>query len=170
MYGVILTGAPGAGKSEVAAYLHDLLGDGGADAALVEVDSLERSYPAIDRERSFSHLAMLASSYREVGSEILIVTATIEDDDYRTALLAAAGVDEHLLVMLEADPETMRERILDREPPGWSGLPDLLNASRGLAESLRLLDGVDVTISTEDRRPSDVAAEIELAFRSASGI
>ena len=124
----------------------------------------------IDRERSLSHLAMLAKSYREVGSEVLVVTATIEDEDYRTDLLAAAGVDEHLLVLLEADPETMRERILDREPPGWSGLPGLLNASRSLAESLRLLDCVDVTISTEDRQPSDVAAEIELALRSASGI
>ncbi len=96
---------------------------------------------------------MLAASYREVGSEVLIVSATIEDEDYRTALLAAAGAEEHLLVLLEADPETMRERILDREPPGWSGLPDLLNASRSLAESMRLLDGVDVTISTEDRQP-----------------
>ena len=85
-------------------------------------------------------------------------------------MLAATGTEEHLLVLLEADPETMRERILDREPPGWSGLPDLLNASRSLAESLRLLDGVDVTISTEDRQPSDVAAEIELAFRTAAGI
>ncbi len=170
MFALVLTGAPGAGKSEVASYLHDLLGDGGVDAALAEVDSLERSYPAIDRHRSLSHLSMLASSYRDVGSEVLIVTATIEDADHRAAVLAAAGGDDQLVVLLEADPETTRERILDREPPGWEGLPDLLNASRSLADSMRNLEGVDVTISTEDRQPADVAAEIELAFRTASGI
>jgi len=170
MFALVITGAPGAGKSEVGSYVHDLLGDAGVDAAMAEVDSLERSYPAIDRERSLSHLRMLAESYREVGSEVLIVSATVEDDDYRTDLLAAVGAEDHLLVLLEADPETMRERILDREPPGWSGLPDLLNASRSLADSMQLLDGIDVTISTEDRQPNDVAAEIELAFRTASGL
>lgn len=169
MFAIVITGAPGAGKSEVGAYLHDLLGDAGEDAAMVEVDAVERSYPAIDRDRSLSHLRMLAGSYREVGSEILIVTATIEDGAHRDAVLAATGADERMLVLLEADPETMRDRILEREPPGWSGMADLLNASRALAGSLASLPGVDVTINTEDREPADVAAEIELAYRSAAG-
>ena len=169
MFAIVITGAPGAGKSEVGSYLHDLLGDAGEDAAMVEIDSLERSYPAIDRERSFSHLAGLASSYREVGAEILIVTATVEDDAYMEGLLAAAGADAALIVLLEADAETMRERILDREPPGWSGLAELMNASRELAETMGGLSALDATISTEDRGPSDVAAEIELAYRAAAG-
>ena len=169
MFSVVITGAPGAGKSEVGSCLHDLLGDAGEDAAMVEVDSLGRSYPVIDRERSFSPLAGLASSYREVGAATLIVTATVEDDDYMAGLLGATAADGSLVVLLEADPETMRERILDREPPGWSGLAELLNASRNLADSMGSLNGVDVTISTEDRSPSDVAAEVELAYRAATG-
>ena len=38
----------------------------------------------------------------------------------------------------------MRDRILDREPPGWEGLPELLNASRSLAASMPALEGVDL--------------------------
>jgi predicted kinase len=166
MFALILTGPPGAGKSEVAASIHDRLGDEGVDAALIEVDALERSYPPIDRERSISHLRMLAASYREVGSELLVITATLEDEEYRLAVLAAAAADDHLLVRLEADPETMRERLLSREPPGWSGLPELLNASRRLAESMQDLAGVGIAISTEGRQPDEVAAAVDAELRS----
>lgn len=166
MFALVLTGPPGAGKSEVASCIHDTLGDEGVDAALIEVDALERSYPPIDRDRSISHLRMLAASYREVGSELLLITATLEDDEYRLAVLAAAAADDHLLVRLEADPETMRERLLSREPPGWSGLPELLNSSRRLAASMQDLPGVGMTISTEGKQPGEVAAAVAAELRS----
>jgi predicted kinase len=166
MLAVLVTGPPGAGKSEVASSLHDSLGEGGVDAAMIEVDALERSYPPIDRERSIRHLEMLADSYREVGSELLIVTATIEDDDYMAAAVAAIGADEMFTVRLEADPETLRERILAREPPGWEGLPELLNASRSLAASMPALAGVDLVLSTEGEQPAAVAERIEASIGS----
>ena len=165
MFALVLTGPPGAGKSEVASSLHDSLGEAGVDAALLEVDALERSYPPIDRERSISHLATLASSYREIGTDLLIVTATLEDDAYRQAVFEATGADRHLLVRLEAEPETLRERLLAREPPGWEGLPELLNASRALAASMKELPGVDVVLSTEGEQPAAVAAQVEAVLR-----
>lgn len=165
MFALTLTGAPGAGKSEVASYLHDQLGDDGVDAALIELDALERSHPPIDRERAVSHLRMLAASYREVGTELLLVTATLEDEEYWTAAIGAAAADDHMLVLLDADPETMRERLLSREPPGWSGLPELLNSSRRLAESMKGLTDVDLVISTDGRQPAEVAAELEAELR-----
>jgi len=165
MFALVLTGPPGAGKSEVASSLHDSLGEAGVDAALLEVDALERSYPPIDRERSISHLATLASSYREIGTDLLIVTATLEDDAYRQAVFEATGADRHLLVRLEAEPETLRERLLAREPPGWEGLPELLNASRALAASMKELAGVDVVLSTECEQPAAVAAQVEAVLR-----
>ena len=70
------------------------------------------------------------------------------------------NLDAALVVRLEADPDTLRERILAREPPGWGGLPDLLNASRRLAESMKDLGGVDLVISTEGRQPAKVAEEL----------
>ena len=151
MLAVLITGPPGAGKSEVASSLHDSLGESGVDAAMIEVDALERSYPPIDRERSIGHLEMLARSYARWAAGLLIVTATIEDDDYMLAALAAIGADETLLVRLEADPETLRDRILAREPPGWDGLPELLNASRSLAASMPELAGVDLVVEHRGR-------------------
>ena len=164
MLAVLVTGPPGAGKSEVASSLHDSLGESGVDAAMIEVDALERSYPPIDRGRSIRHLEMLARSYDELGSGTLIVTATAEDDEYMQAALAAIGADETFIVRLEADPETLRDRILAREPPGWEGLPELLNASRSLAASMPDLAGVDLVLSTEGEQPAAVAERIEAAI------
>lgn len=47
MLALVITGPPGAGKSEVAAALHDSLGEAGEDVAMIEADELERSYPPI---------------------------------------------------------------------------------------------------------------------------
>ena len=168
MFALLLTGPLGAGKSEVASALHDSLGEAGEDAALIEVDALERSHPPIDRERAIGHLKMLAGSYRDLGTPVLLVTATLEDDDYRDAAVAAIGADDLMVVRLEAEPDTLRERILAREPPGWGGLPDLLNASRDLAESMKSLDAEHV-ISTEGRQPAEVAEELEGALRERRG-
>ena len=165
MFALVLTGPPGAGKSEVASSLHDSLGEAGVDAALLEVDALERSYPPLDRERSISHLATLASSYREIGTDLLIVTATIANDAYRQAVFEATGADRHVLIRLEAEPGTLRERLLAREPPGWDGLPELLNASRALAASMKDLPGVDAVLSTQGDQPAAVAAQAEAVLR-----
>ncbi len=165
MRALVITGPPGAGKSEVAAALHDSLGDAGEDVALIESDELERSHPPIARSRSIEHLRMLADSYRELGTPLLLVTATLEDDRHREELLAAIGADRAPLVRLEADPETLRDRILAREPPGWEGLPELLNASRALAASMpEGLGGVDLVLSTEGRTPAGVAEGIAAAL------
>ena len=82
------------------------------------------------------------------------------------AALAAIGADETFVVRLEADPETLRDRILAREPPGWDGLPELLNASRSLAASMPDLASVDLVVSTEGEQPAAVAERIEAAIGS----
>jgi predicted kinase len=170
MFALVITGPPGSGKTEIAASLHDSLGAAGIDTALVEIDALERSYPPIDRRRSLSHLAVMASSYRDIGAELFVITATIEDEAHREAVLEAVGAEETMVVRLEADPQTLRERILAREAPGWGGLPDLINASRRLAESMQELPGVDLVLSTEEGQPADVATSIEAALRGRSAI
>ena len=88
---LVVTGPPGSGKSAVAGALHDALGDEGVRAAFIEVDELERSYPPIGRERALRHLALLCDSYRAAGFELLLVTATAEDDAYLADTLAATG-------------------------------------------------------------------------------
>ena len=75
-------------------------------------------------------------------------------------MLAATGAAETTLVALEADPQTLRDRILAREPAGWQGLPELLNASQRLAASIKDLPGVDLVFSTEGEQPATVAGRI----------
>jgi len=61
---VVVTGPPGAGKSELAAAVHDSLGDDGIANALVELDELKRCYPPLGEQRALSHLGMLCGSFR----------------------------------------------------------------------------------------------------------
>ena len=84
------------------------------------------------------------------------------------ALLAATGAEGHLLARLEADPDTLRTRIIEREPAGWAGLDELVEASQLLAGSMPTLSGVDVVLSTEGRDPESVADDLEAALREHS--
>lgn len=165
MFALLLTGPPGAGKTSVLTELHDGLGDAGIANALIELDELERCYPPLDERRLLLHVAMLADSYRDAGHTLLLVTATVEDWDYGLALWAAIRADHHLTVRLDAEPETVRRRVLDREPETWSGRAELADAAFRLATTMRGLPGVDLVLSTEGTDPADVAARLEAALR-----
>jgi predicted kinase len=170
VYLLLLTGPPGAGKSEVATALHDALGDEGVANALLEVDELERAYPALAPERALEHARVLCRSFRDAGYGLLTVTATIEDDDHRARLLEVAGADGHLLVRLEAAPSTLRQRIEGREPERWSGRDELVAAARRLALSRVELEGVDLVLDTERSEPKALAALVRAELRSRRGI
>ncbi|KAA2265667.1 ATP-binding protein [Solihabitans fulvus] len=167
MFAVIVTGPPGAGKSTVATAVHDRLGDAGVANALMEVDELERCYPPLDEQHLFANLATICAAYREVGHDLMFVTATVEHDAYGERLLAAVGADAHLLVRLDAEPATLESRIRAREPAGWSGLEELVESSARLATELRGLGGVGLVLSTERATPDEVAARIEAAIGAA---
>ena len=74
------------------------------------------------------HLRAWCDSHRRAGATLLrrgrgdrVRRRTWRD------VLAALGADDHLLVRLEAEPATLRRRIIAREPEGWFGLDHLLN-------------------------------------------
>ena len=169
VFALLLTGPPGAGKSSVLGRLHDRLGDAGIPTALVEVDELERCYPPLPVERTFSHLRALSASFAAAGYELLLVTATVEDDAYGAAVLDATGAQERMVVRLEAEAETLAARIVAREPAAWSGLDELVAASRQLAGSMHSLAGVDLVLSTEGQDPERVAARLHAALRPRLG-
>jgi len=165
MFTVVVTGPPGAGKSAVATALHEALGDAGVANALVEVDELERTHPPLGRDRALAHLALLSGSFLTAGYHLLVVTATVEDDDYWRGVLDACGNGAHLLVRLEAPPLVLERRIRAREPAGWSGLGALVAASARLARTMVDLSGVDLVLSTDGQAPEDVAARIAVVLR-----
>ena len=64
---------------------------------------------------------------------------------------------------LEADPASLVERIIEREPSTWSGLSGLVEHAQELAVTMPGLTGVDLVLSTEGDRAEDVAARIRSA-------
>jgi predicted kinase len=163
MFVVLVTGPPGAGKSEVATALHDSLGEDGIANALVELDELGRSYPPLDPGRALRNLERLCASFRESGHWLLLVTATVDDEIDANRVFEAAGADERMTVRLEAEPATLERRLIAREPENWPGLAELVVSARRLAASLAVLPNVDLALSTEEQAPDLVAARVKVA-------
>ena len=135
MFAVVVIGPPGSGKTAVLTALHDLLADDHVSHAVVEVEAVTWASPPVADEQSFRHLAAIRSMYAEAGYPL----------------------------MLEAAPVTLQKRIVEREPPGWSGLPRLLHAADEIASTSRLLEDIDIVCCTDDTTPLSVAAQIRSA-------
>lgn len=160
---VLITGPPGAGKTSVLTALVDVLSDDDVQHAAIEVEMLEWAHPALSDEQSMRHVKTMCTLYREAGHSLLLVAQTVETDRDLARLLDALGVDEYFLVRLEAQPATLVERIIEREPEGWSGLSELVEHSQELAASMPALQGVHLVLSTEGRRAEAVAELIRAA-------
>jgi hypothetical protein len=98
-----------------------------------------------------------------VGHELFLVAEVVESPAHLADVLAAVGTDDHLLVRLHATPATMRERIIAREPPGWSGLAWLLDQTDPLHEALGRLQGVHLALDTEALGSAELVERIRAA-------
>lgn len=163
VFAVVITGPPGAGKTMVLTALVDALSDDNIAHAAVEVEMLVWTHPALTDEQWARHLRMACELYREAGHRLLLVAQTLETDADVAELLDAVGADEVFLVRLEAEPASLVERIIEREPPSWSGLSGLVEHAQELAGTMPGLARVDLVLSTEGERAEDVATGIRAA-------
>jgi broad-specificity NMP kinase len=160
VFAVLVTGPPGAGKTSVLTALVDALSDDDIAHAAVEVEMLVWTHPALTNAQWARHVRAACERYREDGHRLLLIAHTLETDADVAELLDVIDADEVYLVRLEAQPATLVERIIEREPPGWSGLNALVRHTRELAVTMPALSGVDLVLSTEGERAEDVAARI----------
>ena len=123
--------------------------------ATVEVEALTSAHPPLDDEQWPVPVEAICGLYRRFGYELLLVTATVESDEDLRGVLAAIGADEHVVVRLDAEPETLRRRIIEREPDTFTELDELV------AASARLTPG--------DRRPGRDRARAQHRGRAARG-
>ena len=163
MLAVVITGPPGAGKTSVLTALVDALSEDNIAHAAVEVEMLVWTHPALTDEQWARHLRLACELYRDSGHRLLLVAQTLETDADVAELLEAVGADEVFLVRLEAEPASLVERIIEREPSSWSGLSGLLEHAQDLAVTMPGLADVDLVLSTEGERAEDVAARIRAA-------
>ena len=102
--------------------------------------------------------------YRRFGYELLLVTVSVESEGDLRGVLGAIGAEEHVVVRLEAEPETLRRRITQREPDTFTELDELVAASAHLSPVIAGLAG-SRSRSTEGERPAVVAERIRAAWQ-----
>jgi broad-specificity NMP kinase len=160
VFAVVLTGAPGAGKSVCLMRLSDALAVDEKAHAVIDVDEVAWAFPYPSSEERIELLRASSDAHRRAGHELLLVGEVVESDEEVGLLLDAVGADDHLLVLLEAAPDILRRRIVEREPPGWSELDYLLGEMERWAVALKELSGVHLVVDTEAHAPDEVAARI----------
>jgi AAA domain len=160
VFALVLTGPPGVGKTAVLTALENALADDKIRHAVVEVEALSWAHPPLSDTESLLHLATFRELYVARGYDLLLCGATITSPGYMHELIAALSADKQLVVRLEADPSVLRQRIIEREPPSWSGLPSLLDATEKIVKVGNLLPHVDAVFSTVNVSPVQIAEQI----------
>jgi energy-coupling factor transporter ATP-binding protein EcfA2 len=162
LFALVVTGPPGSGKTTLLTALENALADDGIRHAVIEIEAVSWAHPPLSDEQSFLHLIALRQKYTDAGYGLILCGATITSPEYMDGLLTALGSDERLLVRLEADPSALRQRIVERELPSWSGLPHLLASADAIAVASGLLPGMDAVFSTMSTPSLEIADQIRL--------
>jgi AAA domain-containing protein len=163
MFALVFIGPPGVGKTDVVAALSDLLVADDVRHVTLEVEAVTSAHPALGDDEWHEPVRAVCALYRRFGYELLLVTATVESRHDLDGVLAAIGADAHAVVRLEAERETLRRRITEREPAGWPGLAQLLATADRLVSANAALEGIALTVSTEGAHPPAVAGRIRSA-------
>ena len=157
---LVLTGAPGSGKSSVLEALSTLLEIEGVEHGAIESEELGRGFPATPAGRLGEQLAAALAIQREAGRRLFLIAATAETDDWLAQVVAAAAADRVLVIALKAPAEVLVERLEGREPGRWPGKAGLVAHARELAEVAPALAGIGVAIETSEREAEAVAVEV----------
>ena len=157
---IVITGAPGAGKTSVLQALAGELENDAVPHAALESEQFGWGYPWLSEEDAYEVLAVACAALKERGRSLFLVVGTTETEAHLDALKAAIAAEQTTVVCLTAEPETTARRVFEREPPEWQGRDPLVAHSRVLASQIPALRGIDLRISTDGRDARDVAREI----------
>src|SRR5664280_3352296 len=157
---VVLTGAPGSGKSSVLDALTTRLEIEGVAHGAIESEQLARGFPLLAGEHWIGQLAAVLEVQRQAGRSLFLIVATTETGEELSGVLAAACADRSLVVRLTAPAEVVAARLESREPDRWPGKRGLIEHARTLAAAIPRLGGIDLTIDTSERDAEDVAREV----------
>jgi gluconate kinase len=157
---LVLTGAPGSGKSTVLEALSSALESESIEHGAIESEELGRGFPPLADDRWIAQLAAVLAMQREAGRRLFLIVATTETEDELRGVLDAACAERTLVVCLRAPAHVLAERLELREPERWPGKRGLIAHARELGEVIPALRGIEVVIDTTGRGPEEVAAEI----------
>jgi hypothetical protein len=163
VFAVLVTGPPGSGKTAVLTAMLDALALDRLGHAGVDVDEIAWAFPFPNLPRRCDHLRAWRDSHVQAGATLFVVAEVIESSVHLADVLNALGVDDHLLVRLEAHPATLRQRIIAREPQGWFGLDHLLEETRRLHRTMATLKGVHLVFDSDLTTPTEIAESVRSA-------
>jgi cytidylate kinase len=169
VFAVLITGAPGAGKTTYLTALTDALADDEIAHAVIDADDVSWAYPYPDLAARAEYLGRASGAHRDRGHDLMLVGEVVESGEHLAQLLAAVGADDHMLVRLTAPYLLLRQRILAREPVEWSGTDHLLEETKRWARVIDELDGAHLTVDTVRTSPSRAAALIRAERRDKLG-
>ena len=161
---LILTGAPGSGKSSVLDALCTLLEIEAQPFGAIESEQFSRGCPWLSCAEWLPQLAAVVRLQREAGRSTFLVAATTENVEELHAVSAAVAAERQLVVCLRAPVELIADRIEAREPDQWPGKAALVEHARTLADLIPAIPGIDLVISTAVGSASDIAGEIRDAL------
>ena len=141
----------------------DALAEDEVPHAGVDVDEVSWAFPFPDLSQRCEHLRAWRDSHSRSGATLLVVAEVIESRTHLADVLAALGADDYLLARLHANPATLRERIIAREPDGWFGLEYLLDEMQRLHATMPSLEGVHVVLDTERLTVRQITESIRAA-------
>jgi nucleoside-triphosphatase THEP1 len=78
VFAVVVTGAPGSGKSVCLMALSDALVDDEIAHATIDVDEVAWAYPFPDEDQRRRHLSALWESHRRAGHDLVLVSEVVE--------------------------------------------------------------------------------------------
>lgn len=163
---VLITGAPGSGKSSVLDALGTLMELDGFAHGAIETEQLTRGVPALGNDLLAGQLRSVLELQRDAGRRLFLIAFTAESDSQLRDVLAATGAERTLVVCLRAPADELAARLAAREPDRWPGKAGLIAHARRLAAAAPAIVGIEQTIDTAGRDPADVAREVLGAMRT----
>jgi chloramphenicol 3-O-phosphotransferase len=161
---VLITGAPGAGKSATLDALATLLDVEGVEYGALEAEQLAWGNPWLPFGEAVGQLEEVLTLQRRAGRRLFLLAAGVESVDELGMVVEATRADPVLVACLRAGPESVARRLQEREPDGWPGKRDLIARAYRLAGAVHEIAGIDLVIDTEASPPPDVAREIRAAM------
>ena len=162
---LLLTGAPGAGKSAVLDALGTLLETDGIGHGAIESEELTRGFPPLANADLIEQLGAALAVQRRAGRELFLVAFTAESGTEIRAVAGAAAAERTLVVCLRAPAEVLAARLQEREPDRWPGKAGLIAHARTLAGAVPALDGIDLVLDTDGCDAEQVARTLLAALR-----
>ncbi|HEX4035238.1 MAG TPA: hypothetical protein VHX66_12420 [Solirubrobacteraceae bacterium] len=161
---LVLVGAPGSGKSSVLSALTTLLEVEGIAYGAIETEQLSWGSPLLPTEDWLPQLAAIMAIQRRAGRTLFLIAATTETTSELRGVVDAVAAESVIVVCLTASPKVVAARIAEREPDAWPGKQRLIAHADRLAQTIPLIDDIDIVVDTENRDPGEVAREVREAM------